>query len=42
MTRQIDLAATALAEQDDSSADAVVVGRRVLADASVDWRLAVS
>jgi hypothetical protein len=37
VTRQIDLAAAVLAEQDDSSVDAVVVGRRVLADASGDW-----
>lgn len=37
VTRQIDLAVAALAEQDDSAADAVVVGRRVLADASGDW-----
>jgi len=37
VTRQIDLAVAALAEQDDSSADAVAVGRRVLADASGEW-----
>lgn len=37
VTHQIDLAVTALAEHDDSAADAVVVGRRVLADASGDW-----
>jgi len=37
VTRQIDLAVAALAEQGDSAADAVVVGRRVLADASGDW-----
>ena len=37
VTHQIDLAVAALAEQDDSAADAVVVGRRVLADASGDW-----
>ena len=37
VTRQIDLAVAALTEQDDSAADAVAVGRRVLADASGDW-----
>jgi len=37
VTRQIDLTVAALAEQDDSAADAVAVGRRVLADASGDW-----
>ena len=37
VTRQIDLAVATLAEQDDSAADAVVVGRRVLADASGEW-----
>ena len=37
VTRQIDLAVAALAEQDDSAADVVAVGRRVLADASGDW-----
>jgi hypothetical protein len=37
VTRQIDLAVAAQADQDDSAADAVVVGRRVLADASGDW-----
>jgi metal-responsive CopG/Arc/MetJ family transcriptional regulator len=37
VTRQIDLAVAALAEPDDSSADAVVAGRRVLSDASGDW-----
>ena len=37
VTRQIDLAVAALAGQDDSAADAVVVGQRVLADASDDW-----
>ncbi len=37
VTRQIDLAVAALAEQGDCAADAVVVGRRVLADASDDW-----
>ena len=37
VTSQIDLALVALTEQDDSSADAVAVGRRVLADASGDW-----
>jgi hypothetical protein len=37
VTRQIDLAVAALAESDDSAADAVAVGRRVLADASGDW-----
>ena len=37
VTRQIDLTVAALAEQDDSAADAVAVGRRVLADAPGDW-----
>jgi hypothetical protein len=37
VTRQIDLTVAALAEQDDSAADAVVVGKRVLSDASGDW-----
>ncbi len=37
ITRQIDLAVAALAQQDDSAADAVAVGRQVLADASGDW-----
>jgi hypothetical protein len=37
VTRQIDLAVAALAEQDDSAADAVVVGQRVLADAAGAW-----
>jgi metal-responsive CopG/Arc/MetJ family transcriptional regulator len=37
VTRQIDLAVATLAEHDDSAADAVVVGRRVLADASGEW-----
>lgn len=32
---EIDLAVTALAKQDDSSAVAVAAGRRVLADASL-------
>ena len=37
VTRQIDLAVAAQAGQDDSAADAVAVGRRVLADASGEW-----
>jgi metal-responsive CopG/Arc/MetJ family transcriptional regulator len=37
VTRQIDLAVAAQAGQDDSAADAVAVGHRVLADASGDW-----
>jgi metal-responsive CopG/Arc/MetJ family transcriptional regulator len=37
VTRQIDLAVAAQTEQDDSAADAVAVGHRVLADASGDW-----
>ena len=37
VTRQIDLAVAAVEEQDDSAADAFVVGRGVLADASGDW-----
>ena len=37
VTRQIDLAVAALAGQSESAADAVVVGRRVVADASGDW-----
>jgi len=37
VTRQIDLAVAAQAEQDDSASDAVAVGHRVLADASGDW-----
>ena len=37
VTRQIDLAVAAQAEQDGSAADAVAVGHRVLADASGDW-----
>ena len=37
VTRQIDLAVAALAERDDSAADAVAVGRRVLAEASGEW-----
>ena len=37
VTRQIDLAVAAQAEQDDSASDAVAVGYRVLADASGDW-----
>jgi hypothetical protein len=37
VTRQIDEAVAALAPQDDSAADAVAVGHRVLADASDDW-----
>ena len=36
VTRQIDLAVAAQAE-DDSTADAVAVGHRVLGDASGDW-----
>ena len=37
VTRQIDLVVAALSERDDSAADAVDVGRRVLADASGEW-----
>jgi hypothetical protein len=37
VTRQIDLAVAALADRDDSAADAVATGRQVLADASGDW-----
>jgi metal-responsive CopG/Arc/MetJ family transcriptional regulator len=37
VTRQIDQAVAAVAGRDDSDADAVVVGHRVLADASGDW-----
>jgi hypothetical protein len=36
-TRQIDLAVAALAGRDDSTVDAVVVGQRVLDEASSDW-----
>ena len=37
VTRQIDQAVAAVEGRDDSGADAVVVGQRVLADASGDW-----
>ena len=37
VTRQIDLAVAAQAQQDDSASDAAAVGHRVLADASGDW-----
>jgi len=37
VTRQIDLTVAALAGQDDSTADAVLAGQRVLGDASGDW-----
>jgi len=37
VTRQIDLAVAALAGRDDSTADAVAVGQRVLSDSSGDW-----
>jgi len=37
VTRQIDQALGAQAEQDDSAADAVAVGHRLVADASGDW-----
>ena len=37
LTRQIDLAVAALGAVDDSAADAVAVGRRVLADDSGEW-----
>jgi metal-responsive CopG/Arc/MetJ family transcriptional regulator len=36
-TRQIDLAVAALAGRDDSAADAVAVGQRVMDDVSGDW-----
>lgn len=37
VTHQIDLAVAALGGKDDSAADAVDLGRRVLGDASGDW-----
>jgi hypothetical protein len=37
VTRQIDLAVAAFAEDDDSTADAVAVGHRLLADTADDW-----
>jgi len=37
VTRQIDQAVAAVEGRDDSGADAVVAGQRVLADASGDW-----
>ena len=37
VTHQIDLTVAALAAQDHSAADAVVIGRRVLAVASGNW-----
>lgn len=37
VTHQIDLAVAALGDKDDSAADAVDLGRRVLGDASADW-----
>jgi hypothetical protein len=37
VTRQIDVVVVAQAERGDSAADAVAMGRRVLADASGDW-----
>lgn len=37
VTDQIDLAVTTLGESDDSAADAVSVGHRLLADTTDDW-----
>jgi metal-responsive CopG/Arc/MetJ family transcriptional regulator len=37
VTHQIDLAVTALGEADDSAADAVSVGHRLLTDVTDDW-----
>ena len=37
VTRQIDQAVDAQAQQDESAVNAVAVGRRVLDDASGDW-----
>ena len=37
VTHQIDLAVTALGEPDDSAADAVSVGHRLLIDTTDDW-----
>ncbi|MHB8296889.1 MAG: ribbon-helix-helix domain-containing protein [Acidimicrobiales bacterium] len=37
VTHQIDLAVTALGEADDSAADAVSVGHRLLTDLTDEW-----
>jgi metal-responsive CopG/Arc/MetJ family transcriptional regulator len=37
VTHQIDLAVTALGDADDSAADAVNVGRRLLTGSTDDW-----
>jgi metal-responsive CopG/Arc/MetJ family transcriptional regulator len=37
ITRQVDLAVTALAGEDDSAADAVSAGHRLLVDTPDDW-----
>jgi len=37
VTRQIDQAVAAMSERDDSTADAVALGHRVLADGSGGW-----
>lgn len=37
ITRQIDQAVDAQAARDDSSLDAVTVGRRVLEDSATEW-----
>ena len=37
VTHQVDLAVAALAGEDDSAADAVSAGHRLLTDATDDW-----